>query len=34
MKKENLDAFITQLSPARMSEVDEAIAFSLGLDGE
>jgi mRNA interferase MazF len=32
--KENLGAFITRLSPARMREVYEAIAFSLGFDSE
>jgi mRNA interferase MazF len=33
IQKENLGAFITHLSPARMREVHEAIAFSLGFDG-
>ena len=32
MQKENLGALITQLSPARMSEVRNAIEFSLGFD--
>ena len=32
IQKENLGAFITQLSPARMREVRDAIKFSLGFD--
>jgi mRNA interferase MazF len=32
IQKENLGTFITSLSPARMREVFEAIAFSLGFD--
>lgn len=32
IQKENLGTFITHLSPARMREIYEAIAFSLGLD--
>jgi mRNA interferase MazF len=32
IQKENLGTFITHLSPVRMREVYEAIAFSLGLD--
>jgi len=32
IQKENLGAFIARLSSARMREVFEAIAFSLGFD--
>jgi mRNA interferase MazF len=32
IQKENLDSFITQLSPARMREILDAIRFSLGFD--
>lgn len=32
IQKENLGALITQLSQTRMSEVREAIKFSLGFD--
>jgi mRNA interferase MazF len=32
IRKENLGAFITHLAPARMSEVRDAIRFSLGFD--
>ena len=32
IQKTNLGAFITKLSPERMQEIKEAIAFSLGFD--
>jgi mRNA interferase MazF len=32
IQKENLEAFITQLSQARMHEILDAIRFSLGFD--
>jgi len=34
IQKENIGAFIAHLSPERMREIYEAIAFSLGFDGE
>lgn len=32
IQKANIGAFITQLSPEKMREIREAIAFSLGFD--